>query len=201
MMTIRPFAALTFLTLFTMLAVVVAVAMPSPAIARPQQDDSADSSEAKDEPADQGESTEEPAEPEEKPKKRKRGMRSTGTVTEPAEKPATTTSDGKKRRGMRSTGITPATSQALALGDFLVRVVGALQLPPPQGGFKHESAAFALRGKGIEIRNEMGSSVTEADVVAILNGLGYRVRTTTPSRVLDQARSDLLIATFIPEKG
>ena len=184
-----------------MLALVATVAMPSPAIA---QDDSSGSDEKdKEEPAAETDSGEEeggePPEAVVPEKKRKRGMRSTGSTPTPP--PASTAPRGKKGIGMRTTGSTMERSQPPVLGDFLIRVAGAMKLPPPEGGFKPDSAAFALRGKGIKVRSEMASRVTEADVVAILNGLGYRVRTTTPSRILDEARAGLLITTFIPGKG
>ena len=189
------------LTLFTMLAFVAAMAMPSFVIALPQDDSSG--SDESDKPAaktDSGEGEgDEPVEAVVPKKKRKRGMRSTQTTPPPP--PASPAPKVKKGIGMRTTGSMMAQSQPLVLGDFLMRVAGALQLPPPEGGFKPDSAAFALRGKGIGVRGEMTTRVTEADVVTILNGLGYRVRTTTPSRVVDEARAGLLITTFIPGKG
>ncbi|MFQ5700872.1 MAG: hypothetical protein ACE5HU_03405 [Acidobacteriota bacterium] len=90
--------------------------------------------------------------------------------------------------------------QAPELGAFAVQVAVRLGLKPPRGGFTPAAAAEALRGRGISLRPEISGWLTEADVVTILNGLGYKVRTTTPSRIVTEPRAALLLEAFIPPR-
>jgi hypothetical protein len=86
---------------------------------------------------------------------------------------------------------------ALTLGEFAMRVAAGLKVAEPLTGFTPESAAWGLLQKGIRLRAELTSPLTEADAVSILNGLGYRVRTETPSRVMSAERAGILLETFI----
>lgn len=90
----------------------------------------------------------------------------------------------------------PAVPPIVTLGEFAVRAAEGLKLPAPPGGFTPESAAWALVLKGIKVRAEMGSPLTEADAVGVLAGLGFRIRTTTPSRVVSRDRFEILIESF-----
>jgi len=93
---------------------------------------------------------------------------------------------------------TPApTPKTITVGEFIVQVATALKLPAPQGGFNAESAAFALRGKGVQIETPATSVLTEADAVKVMDALGYRVVTRTPSRTVNDQQAKLLIATFL----
>ncbi len=83
------------------------------------------------------------------------------------------------------------------MGEFALKLAAALRLPPPPSGFAPESAAWALLQKGIHLKPELGSPLTEADAVLALGGLGYKIRTETPSRVMTSERVGLLIETFI----
>ena len=77
----------------------------------------------------------------------------------------------------------------------------ALALDPAQehpGRAGVRAAAWALMLRSIKIRPELASQVTEADAVSVLTGLGYKIRTATPSRLVSGDRVDLLIETFIP---
>jgi len=85
----------------------------------------------------------------------------------------------------------------MTLGEFLVRVATALQLPAPAGGFTPPTAATSLQGRGIVTEADPAGSLREADAVKVLAALGYRVVTETPSRTVDAARAELLIRTFI----
>lgn len=89
------------------------------------------------------------------------------------------------------------TPKTITVGEFLVQVATALKLPAPQGGFAPESAAFALRGKGVQIDTPAAAVLTEADAVKVLDALGYRVVTKTPSRTVNDQQANLLIATFL----
>ena len=91
----------------------------------------------------------------------------------------------------------PAASTTLSLGEFAVKVAAALKLEAPPTGFTPESAAWGLLQRGIRLRAELTSPLTEADAVLILNGLGYKVRTETPSRVMSAERAHLLLETFV----
>jgi hypothetical protein len=91
----------------------------------------------------------------------------------------------------------PATSPTLTLGEFVVKVATTLKLAAPAGGFTPESAAWALVGKGVKVRPELGTPLTEQDAVTVLVGLGYKIRTMTPSRVMTQDRVNILIETFL----
>ena len=90
-----------------------------------------------------------------------------------------------------------ATPKVVTVGEFLVQVATALKLPAPKGGFNLESATFALRGKGVQIETPATSVLTEADVVKVMDALGYRVVTKTPSRTVNDQQVKLLIATFL----
>ena len=79
-----------------------------------------------------------------------------------------------------------------------IKVAAGLNLPAPTSGFTPESAAWALILKGIKVRAELASSLTEADAVGVLTGLGYKIRTATPSRVMTSDRVDILLKTFLP---
>jgi len=89
------------------------------------------------------------------------------------------------------------TPKTITVGEFLVHVAKALKLQAPQGGFNAESASFALRGKGVEIDTAATAMLTEADAVKVLDGLGYRVVTKTPSRTVNDQQAKLLITTFL----
>jgi len=92
---------------------------------------------------------------------------------------------------------TAPTPKTITVGEFLVQVATALQPSAPQGGFTPESAAFALGGKGVQIDTPPASVLTEADAVKVLDTLGYRVVTKTPSRTVNDQQAKLLIATFL----
>jgi hypothetical protein len=91
---------------------------------------------------------------------------------------------------------TPAAPPMVTLGEFVVRAATGLKLPAPQGGFTPESAAWALVLKGVKVRSDLGSPLAEADAVGALTGLGYRIRTMTPSRVVSRDRFEILIESF-----
>lgn len=91
----------------------------------------------------------------------------------------------------------PPAAGPVMLGEFAVRVVKGLGLQPASGAVTPEGAAWILLQKGIRIRPELDSPLTEADAVGVLNDLGYRIRTTTPSRVMSRDRLDILLAAFI----
>jgi hypothetical protein len=91
----------------------------------------------------------------------------------------------------------PAAPIAPTLGEFAMSVAAGLKLPAPLTGFTPESAAWGLLQKGIRLRAELTSPLTESDAVSILNGLGYKIRTETPSRVMSAERAGLLLETFI----
>lgn len=91
----------------------------------------------------------------------------------------------------------PGQAQPMTLGEFVIKVATTLKLQAPAGGFTPESAAWALVGKGVKVRPELPSPLTEQDAVGVLVGLGYKIRTTTPSRVLTQDRINILIETFL----
>ncbi len=101
--------------------------------------------------------------------------------------------------------IRPATAQEaeapaagpVTLGDFAVLVVKGLGLQPNGGTMTPEGAAWLLLRKGIQVRPELDTPLTEADAVGVLNGLGYRIRTTTPSRVMSRDRMEILIGAFL----
>lgn len=89
------------------------------------------------------------------------------------------------------------TAKTITIGEFLVQVATALKLQAPQGGFNAESASFALRGKGVQIDTAANAMLTEVDAVKVLDGLGYRVVTKTPSRTVNDQQAKLLITTFL----
>jgi hypothetical protein len=91
-----------------------------------------------------------------------------------------------------------AAPSSITLGEFAVKVATQLQLPAPGSGFTPEAAAWALLQKGVRVRPELGSPLVEGDVVAILTGLGYHIRTTTPSRVMTRDRLDAIVTVFFP---
>ena len=94
---------------------------------------------------------------------------------------------------------TPAPSTAPAgvtLGEFAIRAASGLGIQPPQGGFTPESAAWSLVQKGVKVRPELGTPVTEADAVDALTQLGFKIRTTTPSRVVSRDRFEILCGSF-----
>ena len=95
---------------------------------------------------------------------------------------------------------TPATPPAEAvittLGDFLVKAATQMKLPAPATGFTPESAAWALVQKGIRPRPELGSPLVEGDIVSMLSAMGYRVHTSTPSRVMSRERVDAILGVF-----
>ena len=90
-----------------------------------------------------------------------------------------------------------AASPTLTLGEFVIKVATTLKLQAPAGGFTPESAAWALVGKGVKVRPELNTPLTEQDAVSVLVGLGYKIRTVTPSRVMTQDRVNILIETFL----
>ncbi|HET9482267.1 MAG TPA: hypothetical protein VFP98_10975 [Candidatus Polarisedimenticolia bacterium] len=85
----------------------------------------------------------------------------------------------------------------MSLGDFAVRVATGIGLPAPNGGHTPESAAWGLLGRGIRLRADLAAPLTEADAVGALVGLGYRIRTTTPSRVMSRDRAEAILRTFL----
>jgi len=89
------------------------------------------------------------------------------------------------------------TPKTITVGEFLVQVATALKLQAPQGGFAPDSASFALVGKGVQIETPAASLLTEGDAVKVLDALGYRVVTRTPSRTVNDQQAKLLIATFL----
>lgn len=86
----------------------------------------------------------------------------------------------------------------VTLGEFAIHVATRIELPAPSGGFTPEAAAWALLQKGVRVRPELGAPLVEGDVVSILSGLGYRLRTTTPSRVMTRDRLDAITTVFLP---
>jgi len=92
----------------------------------------------------------------------------------------------------------PPAPATVSLGDFAMKLASGLKLQAPAAGFTPESAAWALVLKGVKVRPDLGSPLTEADAVAALSSLGYKIRTTTPSRVMTSDRVELLLETFIP---
>jgi len=92
----------------------------------------------------------------------------------------------------------PAAPTPVSLGVFVMKVAAGLNLQAPATGFTPESAAWALILKGIKVRAELSSSLTEADAVSVLTGLGYKIRTATPSRVMTSDRVEILLKTFLP---
>ncbi|HEY3176298.1 MAG TPA: hypothetical protein VGK94_11145 [Candidatus Polarisedimenticolia bacterium] len=91
----------------------------------------------------------------------------------------------------------PPAMPMVTLGELAVRAAGALNLTAPAGGFTPESAAWALVLKGIRVRAELGSPLTEADAVSLLAGLGFKIRTTTPSRIVTRDRFEILVESFL----
>ncbi len=85
----------------------------------------------------------------------------------------------------------------MTLGEFAVKAASTLKLTAPAGGFTPESAAWALVARGVKLRPELSSPLVEQDAITLLAGLGYKVRTTTPSRVMTQDRVNILIETFL----
>lgn len=85
---------------------------------------------------------------------------------------------------------------SVTLGEFARRVAVGKGFATGDS-LTDEGAALALLRNGIEIRDELGSPVTEADAVGVLNALGYRLRTDTPSRTLDASRLDMLLEVFL----
>jgi hypothetical protein len=94
-----------------------------------------------------------------------------------------------------ATALAPST---VTVGEFAIRVATQLHLPAPAGGFTPEAAAWALLQKGVRVRPELAAPLVEGDVVSILTGLGYRLRTTTPSRVMTRDRLDAITTVFFP---
>ena len=92
---------------------------------------------------------------------------------------------------------TPALPTPVALGEFAMKLATSLGLPPPATGYTPESAAWVLSLKGLKIRPDLASPLTEADAVMALRGLGFKVRTNTPSRVVTTDRVELILSTFI----
>lgn len=90
----------------------------------------------------------------------------------------------------------PAPPAPVTLGEMVTRAAAGLKLPAPAAGQTPESAAWALVQKGIRVRPELASPLTEADVVGLLAGLGFKVRTTTPSRVVSRDRFEILAEAF-----
>jgi hypothetical protein len=84
----------------------------------------------------------------------------------------------------------------VTVGEFAIKVATHLQLPTPAGGFTPEAAAWALVQKGVHLRPDLASPLVEGDVVTLLTALGYRIRTTTPSRVMTRDRLDAITTVF-----
>jgi len=82
------------------------------------------------------------------------------------------------------------------LGDFLVKAATQMKLPAPATGFTPESAAWAMLQKGVRARPELGAPLVEGDMASMLTQLGYRVRTSTPSRVMTRERVDAVLSVF-----
>lgn len=83
-------------------------------------------------------------------------------------------------------------------GGFLVMLAEALHLPPPDdSGFTEMTALAALAGQGFDVVNDTGARLTEAQVVGFLTHLGYRVSTTTPSRLVSEQRARELLEIFV----
>ena len=91
----------------------------------------------------------------------------------------------------------PAIPGPITLGDFVKKVaigkgyISAGEDPTVEG------AALVLLRNGIDVRPELGSPLTEADAVGILNHLGFKVRTDTPSRTLDHERAEILLMVLL----
>src|SRR5262245_22278190 len=90
----------------------------------------------------------------------------------------------------------PAEAVVTTLGDFLIKAATQMKLPAPAAGFTPESAAWALVQKGIHPRPELGSPLLEGDVVSMLAAMGYKVHTSTPSRVMTRERMDAVLGVF-----
>ncbi|MFQ5846034.1 MAG: hypothetical protein ACE5JG_13705 [Planctomycetota bacterium] len=98
----------------------------------------------------------------------------------------------------RAAGRRLEASGPVTLGEFAVAVAEGLGLPEPEGGFTPESAAWSLlQRKGVRVRGELASALVESDVIRVLNGLGYRIRTSTPSRLVTRGRLEIVLETFI----
>lgn len=91
----------------------------------------------------------------------------------------------------------PAPPAVVTLGEFAIRAASGLGIQPPQGGFTPESAAWSLVQKGIIVRPELATPLTEADAVEALTQLGFKIRTTTPSRVVSRDRFEILCGSFL----
>ncbi|MGH9869189.1 MAG: hypothetical protein ACREAA_13635 [Candidatus Polarisedimenticolia bacterium] len=90
----------------------------------------------------------------------------------------------------------PAEPVTTTLGDFLVKAATHMKLPAPATGFTPESAAWALVQKGVRPRPELGSPLVEGDIVSMLSAMGYKVHTSTPSRVMTRERVDAILGVF-----
>lgn len=88
----------------------------------------------------------------------------------------------------------------ITVGQFAVRLAEALEVSPGTGSAAAESAAWFLLQKGIRVRPELQATLTEEDLVAALTGLGYRIRTSTPSRVVTRDRLEQVLSVFIVAK-
>ena len=92
--------------------------------------------------------------------------------------------------------VQPAAPAAVTLGEFAVRAASGMGVLPPPTGFTPEGAAWSLVPKGIRLRPDLAGPLTEANVIDALTQLGFKIRTTTPSRVVSRDRFEILCKSF-----
>ena len=114
------------------------------------------------------------------------------TAPEPAQAPVPEPSPPTPPEPVQPTG--PA---VVTLGEFAIRAASGLGIQPPPTGFTPEGAAWSLFPKGIKLRPDLAAPLTEADVVDALTQLGFKIRTTTPSRVVSRDRFEILCKSFL----
>lgn len=80
-------------------------------------------------------------------------------------------------------------------GDFAVKLVEAMRMKAPQGGFNQASAMDALAAIGVKLGNA-SEPLTEARLVGALAALGVSVRSSDPARSVMTDKADRVLSTF-----
>lgn len=90
--------------------------------------------------------------------------------------------------------LVPAEAADASVGDLLVRLATALNLPATSPA----AAAEALRAAGYEIPAlDLDKVLTEGDVVAVARALGIRVSSSSPDAAFDASKIEILVESLV----
>jgi len=90
-----------------------------------------------------------------------------------------------------------AVAATFSVGQFAVELAKSLNLKAPESEFTPDSAAWALWQNGVRIRPDLDRDLTEADVAATMQQLGFSLTASNPAKTVPAEKAGLVLNTFV----